>query len=341
MIDKTEKEIIENWKLSEQPTASICCITYNHEQYIEEAIDSFLKQETDFKFEILIHDDFSNDNTRNIIIEYAKKYPNIIRTIFQTENQWSLGKRIMPIVLKEARGKFMALCEGDDYWIASNKLQIQIDEMEKHKECHISFHAAYLRYDDNSNKQKLFCYHSPVNKIFNTDEIIQYGGPLMPTASICLKRNFVDFLKTSTEDFFVYSISAFFIQVFSSLNGGALYINKIMSVYRSMSTGSWSKKVAKNSDYSLFWAQKSINSIGYVDNYTNKKYSKEFKRLKKKHYFTILLNDSLSVSDKDDYFVKFKKDLNYKDYLKWHLIYRNKKLHKLLVKIKKKLLNFV
>ena len=114
-----------------------------------------------------------------------------------------------------------------------------------------------------------------------------------------------------------------------------------MSVYRSMSTGSWSKKVAKNSDYSLFWAQKSINSIGYVDNYTNKKYSKEFKRLKKKHYFTILLNDSLSVSDKDDYFVKFKKDLNYKDYLKWHLIYRNKKLHKLLVKIKKKLLNFV
>lgn len=133
---RTEDEIIANWKGDiEQPVVSICCITYNHEPYIEDALEGFLIQETDFPFEILIHDDASTDRTTEIINKYARKYPRIIRMIIQTENQWSKGIRILPaLVLPEALGEYVALCDGDDYWVSAEKLQIQVSFLEKNSE---------------------------------------------------------------------------------------------------------------------------------------------------------------------------------------------------------------
>ena len=96
---------------------SINCITYNHEKYIAQAIESFLMQITNFKYEILIHDDASTDNTVKIIKEYEKKYPNVIKTIFQKENQYSKGKKVEIFGFKKSRGKYIAFCEGDDYWL--------------------------------------------------------------------------------------------------------------------------------------------------------------------------------------------------------------------------------
>ncbi|WP_018617296.1 glycosyltransferase family 2 protein [Segetibacter koreensis] len=114
------------------PLVSIICITYNHEKYISLAIEGFLMQKTSFPFEILIHDDCSTDSTASIIKSYADKYPDLIRPIYQTVNQFSLGKKIAPIVFPYCRGKYLALCEGDDYWIDPNKLQKQVDFLEGH-----------------------------------------------------------------------------------------------------------------------------------------------------------------------------------------------------------------
>ena len=122
---------------------SITCITYNQHKYISQAIESFLMQKTNFKYEILIHDDASTDGTTEILKEYEKKYPDIIKVVYQTENQYSKGIKIMQTFLYPlCQGKYIAFCEGDDYWTDPNKLQKQYDHMEAHPDCSMCVHAS-------------------------------------------------------------------------------------------------------------------------------------------------------------------------------------------------------
>lgn len=112
---------------------TIQCITYNHEKYIRQCLEGFVMQKTNFRFEAIVHDDASTDGTADIIREYAKQYPDIIKPIFETENQYSkhdgtIGK----IIRQNTFGKYVAMCEGDDYWIDPLKLQKQVDFLESH-----------------------------------------------------------------------------------------------------------------------------------------------------------------------------------------------------------------
>lgn len=118
------------------PLVSISCITYNHAPYIRQCLDGFLMQQCDFEYEILIHDDASTDGTSDIIREYQKKYPEIIKPIIQKENQWSQGVRGINIKFNfsRAKGKYIALCEGDDYWTDPLKLQKQVSFLEANPE---------------------------------------------------------------------------------------------------------------------------------------------------------------------------------------------------------------
>ncbi|MGB2868137.1 MAG: glycosyltransferase [Bacteroidota bacterium] len=114
------------------PLVSICCITYNHEQYIRYAIEGFLIQLTDFEYEIIIHDDASTDSTANIIRDYEEKHKELIKPIYQKVNQYSLGRKPWSeFVFPKCRGKYIALCEGDDYWTDPLKLQKQVDILEQ------------------------------------------------------------------------------------------------------------------------------------------------------------------------------------------------------------------
>jgi glycosyltransferase involved in cell wall biosynthesis len=126
---RSEQEIMSKWKsVSDQPLVSISCIAYNHEPFIEDALEGFLIQETDFPFEILIHDDASTDRTAEIIREYETRYPNLIKPIYQSVNQFS--QQIKPVSdfnYARAKGKYIAICEGDDFWTDPFKLQKQVD----------------------------------------------------------------------------------------------------------------------------------------------------------------------------------------------------------------------
>ncbi|MTI64683.1 glycosyltransferase [Methylophaga sp.] len=126
---RSEDEIIKTWDTAgTQPVVSICCITYNHEDYIEDALNGFLIQETDFPIEILIHDDASTDRTSDIIRNYQANYPKIVKPIYQTENQFSHGKRMnADFNFTRAKGDYLAICEGDDYWVDTSKLQKQVN----------------------------------------------------------------------------------------------------------------------------------------------------------------------------------------------------------------------
>lgn len=123
--------------MEKTPLVSVCCITYNHAPYISQCVDGFLMQKTSFPYEIIINDDCSSDGTMEILKEYADKYPDLIQLILHDENQYSKGIRsiLATFVYPLVKGKYIALCEGDDYWTDPLKLQKQVDYMEKHPEC--------------------------------------------------------------------------------------------------------------------------------------------------------------------------------------------------------------
>lgn len=135
-----------------KPLVSILCTTYNHEKYIAQTIEGFLLQKVNFPIEIIIHDDASTDGTAKIVREYAEKYPDLIKPILQTENQYSKKVSVWnTFVYPKAQGKYYAECEGDDYWIDPNKLQRQVDFLESHPD-YIFSHTAFKYYDQTNDK---------------------------------------------------------------------------------------------------------------------------------------------------------------------------------------------
>jgi len=135
-----------------KPLVSICCLTYNHEKYIRVCLEGFLMQQANFDFEVLIHDDASTDKTADIIREFETKYPNIIKPIYQSENQYSKGVGVTRVYnFTRAQGKYIAMCEGDDYWTDPLKLQKQVDFLEANKDFGV-IHTDTQVYYQNSDK---------------------------------------------------------------------------------------------------------------------------------------------------------------------------------------------
>jgi glycosyltransferase involved in cell wall biosynthesis len=139
--------------MKNSPLVSVCCITYNHQDYIEDCIKGFLKQEIPYEVEFLIHDDASTDQTQSLIKSLVGNDPRF-KLILREKNIKSTGTAIFPILYKEAKGKYIALCEGDDYWTDSYKLQKQVDYMESHPECVLTYHAWIEMRDEKLQKFK-------------------------------------------------------------------------------------------------------------------------------------------------------------------------------------------
>jgi len=136
------------------PLVSIRCLVYNHEPFLRQCLDGFVMQQTTFPFEAIVHDDASTDGSAAIIREYAEKYPDIIKPIYETENQW--GKGTIDKIIEAAmhpNSKYIAHCEGDDYWTDPHKLQIQVDFLESHPDYYMSCHAFTIYYDETKKFQ--------------------------------------------------------------------------------------------------------------------------------------------------------------------------------------------
>jgi glycosyltransferase involved in cell wall biosynthesis len=133
------------WPDGTIPVVSIYSLAYNHESFIRDCLEGFLMQETTFRVEILIHDDASTDNTANIIRAYEARYPHLIKPIYQTENQYSKGTGdFSKRNLERARGQYIAICEGDDYWTDASKLQQQVDFLDHNPDYVICYHDAKI-----------------------------------------------------------------------------------------------------------------------------------------------------------------------------------------------------
>lgn len=144
-----EEEIRAKWKTRDgAPMLSVLCICYNHRPYLEDTLRGIMGQITDFPYEVIVHDDASDDGTKAIIDKWAATYPNIIKPIYQSLNIYSKGISPFDISLKAASGQYIACCEGDDYWINSDKLQRQVDFLQQNPDFVATAHNYYLYEED-------------------------------------------------------------------------------------------------------------------------------------------------------------------------------------------------
>lgn len=224
---------------------SICCMTYNQEKYIEDTLKGIVSQKTSFKYEAVIHDDASTDNTKKIIEKYEKKYPNLIKTIYEKENQYLKNVRIINIMNPYMKGKYIAFCEGDDYWYDNNKLQIQVDYMEKHADCSFCTHS-FKRIDPDGD---FICDEIPFNtdkKIFLTDYLRNKYN--FQTATILCRGKYM----RSLPPYYYNSPIGDLPQTLYFLSQGyGYYINNKMSCYRYMAASSWTLKNKNNIDLKI------------------------------------------------------------------------------------------
>lgn len=190
-----------------KPIVSICCQTYNHKNYIKQAIDSFLMQKTNFKFEILLRDDASTDGTQEIVIEYVKKYPDVINPLIYKENQFKNGVSPFRDNVKRAKGKYIALCEGDDYWTDPYKLQKQVDFLEANPEYGMicTDYDIYIDYKDEYIKDYLkMNYHYCAERDIDIEFYIPRRSYIR-TLTVCFRNNLRNMYMNEIDDHIKYN----------------------------------------------------------------------------------------------------------------------------------------
>lgn len=263
-----------------QIMVSILCLTYNHASFIRQTLEGFVKQKTTFMYEVLVHDDSSTDGTANIIREYAERYPDIIKPIYQTENQYS--KRIGIIntfLLPKAQGKYLAWCEGDDYWITVDKLQTQVDVLEQNDKC-----VSCL-----SKVEKITLSGDPLNSfipskynedgVISGDEFVKYilnpgllnGFPIQLSGFMIkceLYRQYYDEDPLYRREF--KGIEDIPLALYTGVHGDIYYIDRVMSYYRTGNPNSWiGRSAQRNKEQTVAYFNQKARAYEAFDEYTN------------------------------------------------------------------------
>jgi glycosyltransferase involved in cell wall biosynthesis len=217
---------------------SVCVLTYNHENYIAQMLEGALMQQTDFEFEIVIGDDASTDATQDIIREYDRKRPGIIRAFLHSENQGPseprefAGRNNVLQLIKACKGEFVAMCEGDDFWTDPLKLQKQVDYLEQNPEISICHHNMMVIYEDGSPEH---FFNNPDQKAISTIEDILEDKWFFATASWMYRNYFLN------NDFAEWHSKAaagdWAIMIQLAAQGKIGYLADVMGVYRKHSAG--------------------------------------------------------------------------------------------------------
>ncbi len=247
---------------------SVFCLAYNHEKYIRKALDGFVNQITDFKFEVLIHDDASTDNTAQIIKEYAEKYPEIIKPVFQTENQYSKGKKITrEYLLPMARGKYFAWCEGDDCWTNNNKLQKQVDYLETHPDYSYCCHRVLCKnFFDGSER---FIPNIEESRDYELDEIVRKGA-VFQLSSLVFRS---DLYRKKPDCFSTNGFGDIQLYMYGAMFGKCYVLSDVMSQYNHGTEGSWTNRISKNREKNVVHEKQMLEMLKRVNEYYDYKYN--------------------------------------------------------------------
>jgi glycosyltransferase involved in cell wall biosynthesis len=211
---------------------TVIVLTYNHEKYIAEALNSVLMQETSFKYDVVVIEDCSTDRTRDIVIDFRSRFPDTVRLLLSERNRDAFlawGK-----VVESAQGEYVALLDGDDYWTSPYKLQKQVDYLDSHRECALCHHNVIELYEDGSPEPHN--HHPPDQKEISTlDDLWQTN--FISTCSAMLRRDPVNnlpkwFMNLPWGDWGLFALAA--------RKGNIGYLNEVMGVHRVHDVGLWS-----------------------------------------------------------------------------------------------------
>lgn len=266
-------------------TLSVCCITYQHEEFIGRALESFVSQQTNFDFEIIICDDCSKDATREICEKFKNKYPDKIKLHLNESNVGMMRNFIQ--ALKMCTGKYIALCEGDDYWTSSNKLQKQVDFLETNPEYVLCFHNALVINERVKPTEEHPLISSLDKTSFETPDIITQW--FIPTASIVFKKQALKF-----PDWFENAeIGDIPLLLIVSLAGSFKYINEIMSVWHLHPGGISGKFTDYKKAIAMTFIYQSFNI------YTNFRYNEKIIQEIKYEWHRYVINELLEKKEKE------------------------------------------
>jgi len=260
-------------KKEKTPLVSIKCFVYNHEPYLRQCLDGFVMQKTDFPFEAIVHDDASTDNSAAIIREYAEKYPDIIKPIYETENQYSKKDGSLSRIMNQAcRGKYIAICEGDDYWIDPLKLQKQVSFLETHPDYTMCVTEAKVLAPDNSywewQTYKEDCE-------MPTSTIISRGMHFIQTCTYVYRYSVYDDWPTVNNQCCVGDFPLF---ITCALKGKVYYLSCRTGVYRKCyNNDSWNSRINKYSIEQRIALEKNIaDTFLGLNDYSHGKYRLDF-----------------------------------------------------------------
>lgn len=276
------------------PLVSIACTTYNHEKYISQALEGFLRQETSFPVEIVINDDASTDGTAQVIRAYAESHA-IIKPIFQETNQYSLKKKPLgAYVLPRCRGQYIALCEGDDYWTDPHKLEKQVQFLQKNPDYTLCFHNGMVKFEETG---KTLPAITKFKEDITLEDLIRYDhfrengnflvGPA-PTASAVFRNGIIKelpqwFYRSMSGDMLLYILLA--------EHGRVRFLNEMMSVYRIHSGGVSSQKV--HSGLTLYMNR--IEMYNHLNDYFSYRYDDIIQPLVSRFYLEIVKTGELAA----------------------------------------------
>ena len=259
-----------------KPLVSIYCLTYNHEKYIRDCLDGFIMQKTDFPFEVIVHDDASTDHTADIVREYQEKYPDIIKPVFQIENQYQAHiPLIQKYIFPKVSGKYVGVCEGDDYFTDETKMQRQVDFMEHHPECHFCV-AGVEEVSVNKNPLGVFHPSFPIQgELIHPEEFIEYASRYAFQTTSYLMRyvDWKEYICNPPEFKKGTDMGDITMMLYFGSAGDTGYINRVMSCYRRGAPSSFSANRTQWTEEKMkTHFEKQLKVWREFDSFSNEKY---------------------------------------------------------------------
>lgn len=267
------------------PKVSICLITYNHEHYIRQCIDSILSQQTTFEFEIVIGEDCSKDKTGLIVREYAEKFPEKIKAFVRNKN--ITAKLNYLHTFFTCKGEYIVCIEGDDYFSDNQKLQTQADFLDQNQQYSACFHNALMLFEDESNREDYYINPPDQKSIIHTgDFLVKKETWFMATASVMMRK---DLVKTLPKWFLECKSGDIPLYVILTESAPIAYINKVMSVYRRHLEG----LSYTDSNQSIDFLKNRVFMYSKINEYTKKKFHKEINSILGEYFLLFLHSKEL------------------------------------------------
>ena len=318
---------------NEEIVVSVICIAYNHKNYIRKALDGFIKQETKYKYEVIVHDDASTDGTDAIIREYAARYPDIIKPILQKENQYSKKVGIIKtFILPVMRGKYVAFCDGDDYWTDPHKIQEQTEALERHTDCSASLSKVEAITCDGKPRKLYFPRFKAEGGIIPSEEFIKrmldpgpfIVSPVQWSGLMCraeIYRQYYEENLAFINAFTAIQLGDVPIELYLGLKGNIYFIDSVMSHYRTLNPNSFVGKKNKDKATAVRYRYEKVHALEAFDKDTDFAFHEKVKTAVAYTEFSALSVDNDLKAMKSDKYRWLYKQLPLPKKLGYHVFY--------------------